>query len=143
MSDRSFGFVTLILLAIYAYGVSQTQESFMPQPVGPKVMPYILTGLALICAIYFIVRPDPEPSWPARSGWLEIGAGILVMYVYAHSLPVLGFVVASAMAAAYFVWRFGGSWLQSLVAGVVISVTIYLVFHQLLGLSLAKGPWGF
>lgn len=143
MSDRIFGIVSLVVIAIYAYGISLTQESFMPQPVGPKVMPYILCGLGVICALYFIIRPDPEPSWPARSGWLEILAAILVMFVYAHALPVLGFVAASALATAYFVWRFGGSWLQSLLAGVIIAAAIYLVFHQLLGLSLAKGPWGF
>lgn len=143
MSDRIFGIVVLILVAFYAWGTSLTQESFMPQPVGPKVLPYILSGIAAICAVYFIVKPDPEPEWRSRAGWLEIIAAILVMYLYAHMLPVLGFVIASALAAAYFVWRFLGTPLESIIAGTVISVGIYTVFHLILGLSLAKGPLGF
>jgi putative tricarboxylic transport membrane protein len=30
-----------------------------------------------------------------------------------------------------------------MIAGIVISVGIYVIFHLVLGLSLAKGPWGF
>ena len=33
--------------------------------------------------------------------------------------------------------------LLALVAGVAIAVGIYVVFHLVLGLSLARGPWGF
>lgn len=143
MSDRIFGIVSLILIAIYAYGTSQTQQSFLPQAVGPKVMPYILAVLGTICSIYFILRPDPEPSWPSKRGWLEIIAAVAVMFVYANLLPVLGFVIATALATAYFVWRFDGTWLQAVIAGVATSLGIYLVFHIILGLSLAEGPLGF
>jgi putative tricarboxylic transport membrane protein len=33
--------------------------------------------------------------------------------------------------------------MEAIVAGVIISVTIYVVFNLILGLSLAKGPFGF
>ena len=81
MSDRIFGVIVLIAIAIYAYGASLTQQPFLPQVVGPKVMPYILSVLGAVCAFYFILRPDAEPSWPAKSGWLEILAATVVMYV--------------------------------------------------------------
>lgn len=143
MSDRIFGMVSLTVIAFFAWGTSLTQESFLPQPVGPKVLPYILTVIGAACAIYFILRPDAEPSWPAKRGWLEIGAAVFVMYAYAHLLPILGFVIASAAASAYFIWRFQGSMLESIIGGILISFGIYAVFHLILGLSLAKGPLGF
>ncbi len=143
MSDRIFGVVVLIAIAIYAWGASMTQQPFLPQAVGPKVMPYILSTLGAICVIYFIFRPDSEPSWPSMNGWLEIGAGVVVMTIYTQVLPLLGFTVASAFMASYFIWRFQGSMVQSLLGGIIIAVTIYAVFHLALGLSLAKGPWGF
>ena len=143
MSDRVFGVISLFLIVFYAWGASLTQESFLPQPVGPKVMPYILAFLGSICSIYFIVRPDDEPTWPSRYGWLEIISAILVMYAYAHLLSILGFVIASSFCASYFVWRFLARPMEAIVAGVIISVTIYIIFNLILGLSLAKGPFGF
>ena len=100
MSDRVFGIISLFLIIFYAWGASLTQESFLPQPVGPKVMPYILAFLGSICSIYFILRPDDEPTWPSRYGWLEIISAILVMYAYAHLLSILGFVIASSFCAS-------------------------------------------
>jgi len=46
-------------------------------------------------------------------------------------------------ATAYLSWRLGTKPLSSLVTGVATSAGIYLVFHLILGLSLAKGPLGF
>jgi len=40
-------------------------------------------------------------------------------------------------------WRLGSAPVWAAVSGVGISVGIYVVFHLVLGLSLAKGPLGF
>jgi putative tricarboxylic transport membrane protein len=63
--------------------------------------------------------------------------------LYAYALPVIGFVIATALAAAFLSWRLGTPVLRAVVAGIAISVGIYVVFHLILGLSLAKGPLGF
>jgi putative tricarboxylic transport membrane protein len=52
-------------------------------------------------------------------------------------------VIATVFATAYLSWRLGTKPLNSLVTGVATSAGIYLVFHLILGLSLAKGPLGF
>jgi putative tricarboxylic transport membrane protein len=52
-------------------------------------------------------------------------------------------VLATAVATTFLVWRLGGTLRQSLIGGVVISVGIYALFQHVLGLNLAKGPWGF
>ena len=96
-----------------------------------------LAGLALI------LRPDPEPAWGSLPQTLEVLAGAVVMVGYAELLPELGFVIASAVAAAYLAWRLGSTPVQAMIAGVSISLGIYVVFHLVLGLSLARGPWGF
>ncbi len=51
--------------------------------------------------------------------------------------------LSTAVASAFLVWRLGGTTRQSLIGGVVISVGIYALFQHVLGLNLAKGPWGF
>jgi len=73
----------------------------------------------------------------------EIFFAALVMLAYAELLPVLGFLIATALASGYLTWRLGTPPLQSVVVGVGTSVGIYIVFKLILGLSLASGILGF
>jgi putative tricarboxylic transport membrane protein len=66
-----------------------------------------------------------------------------VLILYAELLPVIGFVIATVFAAAYLSWRLGSSVIGALLTGLGTSVGIYVVFHLVLGLSLARGPFGF
>jgi putative tricarboxylic transport membrane protein len=52
-------------------------------------------------------------------------------------------VIATAIAAAYLTWRLGTGLLWSVLYGVLTALGIYVVFHLVLGLSLAEGPLGF
>ncbi len=143
MSDRIFGGIGLVLALFYAWQASIIQESFLSDIVGPKTFPYIIATIMGVASIWFLLRPDPEPSWPRAGRLAEIGLAALVMAAYALALPELGFVIATALASAYLTWRLGTRPLQSLVVGALTSVGIYVVFRLLLGLSLARGPLGF
>ncbi|MFZ5962207.1 tripartite tricarboxylate transporter TctB family protein [Thalassococcus sp. BH17M4-6] len=143
MSDRIFGVIGLLLAMGFAYAALQIQESFLSDAVGPKAFPLILATLLGLSSLAIILKPDPDPLWPALPRLLEILFSVLVMVLYAIYLPELGFVVATAIAASYLTWRLGTAPLWSLVVGVSTSVGIYVVFHLILGLSLARGPWGF
>ncbi len=89
------------------------------------------------------LKPDAEPHWPGLPRLAELLAATVVMLLYAHFLPELGFVFATAIAAAYLSWRLGNTILMSLATGIGTSVGIYVIFHLVLGLSLARGPLGF
>ena len=47
------------------------------------------------------LRPDPEPVWPGLMRLVEIIAAIVVLVLYAELLPVLGFIIATALASGY------------------------------------------
>ena len=53
------------------------------------------------------------------------------------------FVIATVFATAYLSWRLGTKPLNSLITGAATAIGIYVIFHMVLGLSLAKGPLGF
>lgn len=143
MSDRIFGGVGLALAIFYIWAASTIKLTFMVDLVGPRTFPYIIgAGLALT-SIYMMIRPDDEPDWPSLGGVMEILAATVIMMLYARFLPEIGFIVSTALATAYLAWRLGTLPLWSLVVGVSTSVGIYVVFHLILGLSLAKGPLGF
>ncbi len=75
---------------------------------------------------------------------LAVAAAVAALAVRpALALPVVGFVIATAIASAILTWRLGTRPVSSAIAGVLTSAGIYAVFHLILGLSLARGPLGF
>ena len=143
MSDRIFGVVGILLSIGYVFAALAIEESFLSDAVGPKAFPLIIAAILGLSGLVIALRPDAEPQWPALGRLVEIAAAVVVMILYAEMLPVAGFVVATAFAAAYLAWRLGSSVIEAVLVGIGTSVGIYVVFHLVLGLSLARGPWGF
>lgn len=143
MSDRIFGGFGLVLAIFYIWAATIIKDSFMVDVVGPRAFPYMVGTVLAICSIYFIIRPDSEPAWPAFHKFAEIFFAAAVMLLYAWALPEFGFLISTVFATAYLTWRLGTKPLWALVTGVLTSGGIYIVFHLILGLSLAKGPLGF
>jgi len=143
MSDRIMGGVGLLLAAFFIWQATLIQESFISDPVGPKIFPIIIGGLAGLSSLAILFKPDDEPEWPDFSRLFEVGLTVAVMVAYAYALPSAGFVVSTAVAAGYLSWRLGTPPVKAAIAGAVIAIGIYVVFHLILGLSLARGPWGF
>jgi len=143
MSDRIFGVIGLLLAGFYAWQATLIQESFIQDPVGPKAFPIMIAIVLAASSLVFVLKPDPAPDWPAAGRLFEIAVSVAVMIAYALALPEAGFVASTAVAAAFLSWRLGAKPIFALMAGIAIAVGIYVVFHLILGLSLAKGPWGF
>ena len=143
MSDRIFGVVGILLSIGYVFAAFAIEESFLSDAVGPKAFPLIIAAILGLSSAAIVLRPDAEPEWPAIGRLAEIAAAVVVLVLYAEMLPVAGFVIATAFAAAYLAWRLGSSILESVLVGIGTSVGIYVIFHLVLGLSLARGPFGF
>lgn len=143
MSDRIFGVFGILLAIGFAVAALGIEESFLSDAVGPKAFPLIIAAILGVSSAVIALRPDPEPHWPALGRLAEILAAVVVMVLYAELLPVAGFVAATAVAAGYLSWRLGTPPFGALLTGIGTSVGIYVVFHLVLGLSLARGPWGF
>lgn len=143
MSDRIFGLIGVLLAIGFALSALAIEESFLSDAVGPKAFPLIIAAILGLSSAVIALRPDPEPHWPGLARLTEIAAAVLMMIVYAEALPEAGFVLCTAVAAAYLAWRLGGRPIEAVLTGVGTSVGIYVIFHLVLGLSLARGPWGF
>lgn len=143
MSDRILGGFGLALALFFMWQATRIEISPFSDIVGPTVFPIMICAVMALSSIYFIVRPDAAPSWPASGRLFEIAMAVAVMVAYAELLPIAGFLVATAVASAYLTWRLGSQPLPSLLIGVLTSGGIYLVFRVILGLSLATGPFGF
>ncbi|MBU0642126.1 MAG: tripartite tricarboxylate transporter TctB family protein [Alphaproteobacteria bacterium] len=127
----------------FAFAALAIEESFLSDAVGPKAFPLIIATILGLSSIAIALKPDDAPTWPSLGRFAEILAAAVVMMLYAELLPVLGFVIATAFAAAYLTWRLGSGMVATVLTGVGTSVGIYVIFHLVLGLSLARGPLGF
>ena len=143
MSDRLLGVVCLALAGFLIWRSTLVELSFIVDPLGPKAFPIIIGGVLGVAGLYPLLKPDPRPVWPGARGFVEIAIAIVVMVAYAWLLPELGFVLVTAVAASILAWRLGSNPVYAIVAGVSIAIAIYVIFHLILGLSLARGPWGF
>lgn len=143
MSDRIFGAVALTVSLLMMWATTLIEESFIQDPLGPKAFPLVIAVIMAATAIFMILKPDADPEWPGLHKLLELAATLGMLVAYAQLLPVAGFVVSTLGAAAFLCWRLGANGRQALLGALSIAIGIYLVFQHLLGLNLAKGPWGF
>lgn len=143
MSDRVFGGLGLALAAFFVWAATQIELSFISDPVGPRTFPMIIGVVLGLASLIILIRPDAEPHWPSLARLAEIAVAAGVMVAYALLLPEFGFVIATALAAGFLTWRLGTSPVWAVASGILISLGIYVVFHLILGLSLARGPLGF
>ncbi len=143
MSDRIFGVFCALLAGFFIWQATQIQTGYIVDPMGPRAFPIAIGVTLALAAVYLIVRPDAHAGWPAAGRLAEIVFAAALMLAYAQALPRIGFVASTATAAALLSWRLGSRPLMAVVAGIAIAVLIYVIFHLILGLTLARGPWGF
>ncbi len=143
MSDRIFAVIVLLFAALMAWAGTQIEESFIQDPLGPKAFPLLIAALMAVSAVVIFLKPDSAPHWPGLFKVLELLATAAVLVVYAYLLPVAGFVLSTAVTAAFLSWRLGATARQAVSGGVWISLGIYVVFQHAMSVNLAKGPWGF
>ena len=143
MSDRIFASICIALAVLMGWGATIIEESFIQDPLGPKAFPLVIALVLAACGVAMFLRPDEDPVWPHRRKQIQLLWTIGAMILYVQFLPVVGFLVATAIAAGFLSWQLGASVKQACWGGFSISVSIYVVFKLILGLSLARGPFGF
>ena len=143
MSDRIFASICIALALLMAWGATVIEESFIQDPLGPKAFPLVIAVVLAACGVAMLLRPDEEPVWPRRRKQIQLLWTIGAMVLYVQFLPSAGFLIATAIGAGFLSWQLGASIKQACWGGGGISVSIYVVFKLVLGLSLARGPFGF
>lgn len=139
-SDRIFGLVASLVALAYIASATQIQTSFLADPVGPKAFPIGIGIVAVICGIYMALKPDAEPNWPAGKTLLAIGFAIVVLVLYALALKPFGFIIPTAFAAGILSYQISPNSKKAALAGVGLSIGLFVVFKFLLGLGLVALP---
>ncbi len=139
-SDRIFGLVALFAALAYIASATQIQTSFLADPVGPKAFPILIGSVAALCALVMIVRPDPDPEWPARRTFIALFVAVVVLVAYAYSLKPFGFIIPTAITAAVLSYQISSRVVAAALSGAGLSVGLFLLFKYALGLGLVPLP---
>lgn len=141
-SDRIFGLVTVLVALAYVASATQIQTSFLSDPVGPRTFPYMIGGVAILCGLVVMFKPDPDPEWPALATFGALGIAVVVLIGYAYALKPMGFLIPTAITAAILSFQISPRPLPALLAGIGLSVGLFVIFKYGLGLGLVPVPKG-
>ena len=141
-SDRIFGLVVLMVALAYIASATQIQTSFLSDPVGSKAFPIIIGAVAALCGLVLMIRPDPDPSWPAMRTLVSLAIAIIVLVLYAYLLKPLGFLIPTAFSAAILSYQISPRVGPATITGVSLSAGLFVLFKFALGLGLVAFPKG-
>lgn len=142
-SDRIFGLVIFGVALAYIASAFQIQTSFLSDPFGSKSFPILIGAVTIVSALVLIIKPDPDPDWPASRTFVLLGVAVLTLIGYAYALKPLGFIVPTFIAAVILSYQISPRAVPALVTGAGLSVGLFILFKYVLGLGLFAFPKGF
>jgi putative tricarboxylic transport membrane protein len=139
-ADRIFGAVMIVLALGYILSAMNIQTSFMSDPVGPRIFPYMVAGVVILCSLVMILKPDPNAHWPGPAMALKIGAALVVLVGYALLIRPLGFIIPTVIASGLISYMISPRAVPAALAGLGLGIGLYVLFKMILGLGLVALP---
>lgn len=136
--------ILLILFGLFIIIVaSQIPNPNLENDVGPRIFPYI-SGIGLIFCGAGIALKKEEKGKPylTSEGWKRLMVMAVVVVLYAISLNLLGFLIATPIVL-YATIRILGmnpkAYLKTVIVSVAMTAIIYAVFEKVLSVMLPSG----
>lgn len=134
-SDRIFGLITLITAVAYIAAATQIQTNFFSGEFLPKLFPLMIGGVAALCSLSLIFKPDPDPEWTGPATWISMGIAVIVLAFYAVLLTPLGFVLPTMFAAGILSYQISPNVKNAVLSGIGLSLGLFVLFKYALGLG--------
>lgn len=118
--------------------------------VGPAAAPLLVGALLLVVGLGLVVQGRRAMGgWEyaehaTRQQWLRLAAVLGTLVLFAAVVPYLGFVVSSTLLFTASALLLGApDRARALAYGWIVAAVVFLVFDELIGITLPAGPWGF
>ena len=125
-----------VVAAVYTWYGSTYTVTF-GDVLGPSVFTLIVGIPAMVLSGSLIVFPGGGIEWAGRSHLMRQAIAIAVLLGYAWLLKPLGFPLATFGLIAALAIVLGGDARKSLLLGGAMSLSLWVLFDQILGLPLA------
>lgn len=146
MKQRILALVLILLCAGLAIAAWQYEAAYSYEPVGPRAFPLLLIGLLAAGALYLLLQPVESSGTSERVDLgmvVSVCLCVVMLAIYATLFEVAGFLVSSTLFAVCFARLYGGTWRNSSLVGVVIAVSLYVLFEKVLDVPLPVGLLSF
>lgn len=141
--DRILGAVLMVLALGYLLSAATIQTSFISDPVGPRIFPYIIGGVVMVCSLFMVLRPDPEVDWPGPAMALKMLLALVVLVGYAQAIRPLGFILPTIVVSGVLSYLIAPRAVPAALAGLGLGIGLYTLFKLVLGLGLHPWPNAF
>lgn len=141
-TDRIFGVVVILVALAFIVSAYNLPAGNIFDKLGPKAFPIIIGVGMILSAAMLVIKPDPEPDWPALPTLLALGLATAVLVGYAYALKPLGFLLPTAIAATVLSYQITPKRVPAMLTGVGLSAGLFVIFKYALGLSLFALPRG-
>ncbi|MGE4533861.1 tripartite tricarboxylate transporter TctB family protein [Halomonas sp.] len=139
VGDRVAGAV-LLVVAIAAWWLSHDYTSGFGQALGPGVFPRLVCVPLGLLSVYLMVRPGVNQRWPERAALIRQLFLLALLMVYAGLVEPLGFLPTALLTVTLMIRLFGAQWRQALPFGLLLTLSLYLLFEFALGMPLPDMP---
>lgn len=138
--DRIFALVMIIVALGYLSSATEIETSFLSDPIGPRVFPYIIGGVTILASLTMILRPDPDVDWPHGMMLAKIGFTLVLLLAYAMMIRPLGFIIPTFIVAGIISYQIESRPLPAFLTGAGLSIGLFVLFKFVLGLGLQALP---
>uniref|UniRef100_UPI003AF53C69 tripartite tricarboxylate transporter TctB family protein n=1 Tax=Campylobacter fetus TaxID=196 RepID=UPI003AF53C69 len=138
MTERLFG-VFLFCTGIFViYGAMSFNVAFSYDPLGHKTFPMLLGILLSILSVFIIIGPN-KAEFANLSINLKLIYLVTLIVLYQLSFDFLGFLFATFILVSLISKIFKAKNIEAAICGILISITVYLVFKEVLDIPLPTG----
>lgn len=139
LNDRWLGAFAIALSVFLFWFGKGLVAPFAYEPVGPRAFPMLLASVICLCGLVLLVKGGSPVAHNSQSANLRITLMVVIIAAYGMLFQTLGFVIATALMTAFVARLFGGTWLKSIVAGLIMGVVFYVLFDRVLDVVLPVG----
>ena len=136
MLTRLVGVAIFVIATLYTW-VGKDYSAQFSDVLGPSVFPVIVGIASMALAASVVVFPGGNIAVPERGRMLRQLAALVVLIGYAWLLKPLGFPLATFGLIFLLALVLEGDTLKSAIIGFCMSLGLWVLFDQVLGLPLS------
>jgi putative tricarboxylic transport membrane protein len=140
----------LVVVGAYTFYDATTLRVGFGDPVGPRVFPYVIGAVTLVLGLLLVLATlrgdvpqaeggeDVDLRHPAD--WRTVLSLVGVLMVTVLTISFLGWAISGALLFVGSAWALGSRTLvRDVIVGLVLSVSSWYFFHEVLGVILPAG----
>src|SRR5690606_27780606 len=132
MNDRTLGIAALVLAALMTWAGWDIEAPFAYEPVGPRAFPMLIALIIGLCGLRLAIKGGMPVEASSACANSRIALMVLVAGGYAFLFQRLCFVLAPTLMPMCVARRFGRSWLKRAAGCLIMGVSFFVLFAQVL-----------